>query len=136
MKWLYDGHLGTIYSTDYRQSIEECYCETCRDCDQCLGTFNNPKDWWFLVKDKCDIGGCGGYDLQYIFVIFSMEFDDIICDIKYRNYNEQAQGICCNTEEDILNQIDKIIRGQVILPRIILWLFLILLYSFQSCINY
>ena len=39
MRWVYDGHLGTFYTTDRPMPQELLYCEQCGDYDWEMGGF-------------------------------------------------------------------------------------------------
>ena len=42
MIYLYENHLGGWYTLD--QYEEPDYCETCRDCDEYIGSFRSMED--------------------------------------------------------------------------------------------
>ena len=50
MKYIYEGHMGGLYCSDYE--IEDTYCEQCGDSDWLLGTASSAEDAWELLKDK------------------------------------------------------------------------------------
>lgn len=51
-KYIYEGHMGGLYCTDYSQDYEDLYCEQCGDSDWELGYAENLEDAWNLLKDK------------------------------------------------------------------------------------
>ena len=109
MKYLYDSHLGGLYSTDHELSMLALYCDQCGDSDDKIGQFESIADFWSLIKDKCDIDGCGGWTLQYIYPYMISEFD-LPDDAEYESYYEKDCGFCCNSEEWILNRINELIK--------------------------
>lgn len=66
MYYLYDSHLGDLFIKDRKLSPEEQYCNICNDYDSLIGTFETVEDVWLLLKDDCDIDGCGGISLHYV----------------------------------------------------------------------
>lgn len=42
MIYLYENHLGGWYTLDCYE--EPDYCETCRECDECIGSFRSMED--------------------------------------------------------------------------------------------
>lgn len=98
MKYIYEGHMGGLYCSDYE--IEDTYCEQCGDSDWLIGTANTAIEAWELLKDqtdtfddsKCD--NCphsedydycdeeceeamhsGGYTLAYVMEFIAENFD-------------------------------------------------------------
>lgn len=85
------------------------YCEQCGDHDDYLGSFTTFRDFWDLIKDKCDIKGRGGYSLQYVYPIIVSEFD-LPDNVKYDNDYERDCGFCSNSDKEILTRIKKLIK--------------------------
>ena len=52
MKYIYEGHMGGLYCSDYE--IEDTYCEQCGDSDWLIGTANTAEEAWELLKDQTD----------------------------------------------------------------------------------
>lgn len=109
MKYLYESHLGGIYVTDKRLSSKSLYCEQCGDSDWPIGSFETIKDLWSLVKDDCDIDGCGGLPLQYLYPMIVKIFDlpDVV---EYENDYEKARGFCYHSDAEIITRIEEMIR--------------------------
>ena len=109
MKYLYESHLGGIYITDEEQDFENLYCEQCGDSDWLIGSFETIEDFWNLVKDDCDIDGCGGWSLQYIQPMIVEEFNlpDIL---EYQNDLEKALGVCYHSDAEIIARIEELIK--------------------------
>ena len=104
MQYLYDDHLGGIFVSDKKLTIQECYCATCHDYDTLIGEFETLSDFWNLIKNDCSINGSGGYSLQYIFPVIVEEFK-LPVDIPYADENDKAQGFCSLTDKQILKLI-------------------------------
>lgn len=64
--YIYEGHMGSLFTTDELLSYEECYCETCGDSDWLIGEADTRKEAWELLKDEIDINGSGGWDFEYV----------------------------------------------------------------------
>lgn len=109
MKYLYEGHLGDTYITDEQLDYDSLYCEQCGDSDWLIGTFETIKDFWELIKDECDIDGCGGWSLQYIYPMIVGLFDlpDVV---EYENYYERARGVCYHSDAEIIARIEELIK--------------------------
>ena len=71
MAFLYESHLGGFFSTDEKLDNDECFCETCGDYDWEIGEYEDLREAWYLLKDKTDIFGTGGYALDYVAAWFS-----------------------------------------------------------------
>ena len=52
-KYLYRGHMGSLFATDELLSFEERYCEQCGDSDDYIGYAKNMQEAWDLIKDEC-----------------------------------------------------------------------------------
>lgn len=58
--YIYESHLGRLYTSDERLSFEELYCEACGDSDHLLGyaeTREEAKEiltvlGWYDLEDK------------------------------------------------------------------------------------
>lgn len=64
--YIYEGHMGSLFTTDELLSYEECYCETCGDSDWLIGEADTRKEAWELLKDEIDINGSGGWNFEYV----------------------------------------------------------------------
>ena len=109
MKYLYDSHMGGLYTSDEELDYDHLYCETCGDSDMLLGSFTTIQDFWNLIKDECNISGSGGYSLQYVYPILVSEFD-LPDDVQYENDYERDCGFCCNDEREILARIEELVK--------------------------
>ena len=109
MKYLYEGHLGDIYITDEQLDYDSLYCEQCGDSDWLIGTFETIKDFWELIKDECDIDGCGGWSLQYLYpmIVGLFNLPDVV---EYENDYERDRGICYHSDAEIIARIEELIK--------------------------
>ncbi len=109
MKYLYESHLGGLYTSDELLDRTSLYCEQCGDSDWLIGTFETIQDFWDLIKDDCDIEGSGGWSLQYIYPIIVEEFG-LLDIIEYGDDLEKALGVCYHSDEYILARIEELIK--------------------------
>lgn len=111
MKYLYESHMGGLFSVDDMLSPDECYCETCGDSDWLIGEYETLKDFWNLIKDDCNINGCGGYDLTYVYPMIVEEFE-LPYKVLYEDKYMKDYGFCSNSEEEILRNINEAIKKE------------------------
>lgn len=64
--YIYEGHMGGLYTSDEPLDDEDLYCEECGDSDWLVGYAATREDAWNLLKDDTDINGSGGWDYDYI----------------------------------------------------------------------
>ena len=109
MQYLYQGHMGGLYTSDEPRDYDSLYCDQCGDSDWLLGAFETIKDLWDLIKDECDIDGNGGWSLQYIYPMIIEEFDlqDVV---EYENEDDRYYGVCNHSDKDILARIEELIK--------------------------
>ena len=112
MKYLYESHLGGLYTSDELLGFRDVYCETCGDIDTYIGSFETIYDFWRLIKDGCDIDGNGGWSLQYIYPFMIREFD-LLDELTRIKYHDSAAGFCCNSDAEILERIEKEICHEI-----------------------
>lgn len=110
MSYLYQGHMGTLYTSGYYIGPEELYCKSCGDSDWLLGEYETLNEFWDLIEGKCDINGSGGWCLQYVYPIIVSEFklSDKI------EYEDQLHCICNTNDKDIINRIEELIGRKVV----------------------
>ena len=109
MKYLYNSHLGGLYTSDEELDYDYLYCEQCGDSDELIGSFSTIQDFWNLIKEECDINGSGGFSLQYVYPILVSEFD-LPDNVRYENDYERDCGFCCNSERKILTRIEELVK--------------------------
>ena len=64
--YIYEGHMGGLYTPDEALDCEDLYREECGDSDWLIGYAETREDAWNLLKDDTDIDGSGGWDYDYI----------------------------------------------------------------------
>lgn len=64
--YIYEGHMGSLYTSDYELDFKERYCEQCGDSDWLIGYAANREEAWNLLKDITNINGSGGWDYDYV----------------------------------------------------------------------
>lgn len=109
MKYLYEDHLGGIYTTDEKLDTESLYCEQCGDSDWLISSFETIEDFWNLIKDDCDFEGSGGWSLQYIYPMM-VEIFNLPDVVEYENDYERARGICYHSDAEIIERIEELIK--------------------------
>ena len=64
--YIYEAHMGGLYSSDELLDYEDLYCETCGDSDTYIGCAETKEEAWNLLRDDVDIDGSGGWDYEYV----------------------------------------------------------------------
>lgn len=64
--YIYEDHMGGLYTSDRELNYEEIHCEQCGDTDWLIGCATTKEDAWKLLKYNMNVGGCGGWDYDYI----------------------------------------------------------------------
>ena len=64
--YIYQSHMGGLYTSDDELDYEQTYCETCGDSDWLIGYAETREETWDLLKDDTNIDGSGGWDYEYI----------------------------------------------------------------------
>lgn len=66
--YIYEGHMGGLYTSDEPLDYEDLYCEQCGDSDWLVGYADTREEAWNLLKDDTDtdIDGSGGWDYEYV----------------------------------------------------------------------
>ena len=64
--YIYESHLGGLYTSDEYLDYDDLYCEQCGDSDWLIGYAATKEEAWKLLKDDIDINGSGGYSYDYI----------------------------------------------------------------------
>lgn len=64
--YIYQGHLGSLYTSDEYLDYDDLYCEQCGDSDWLIGCATTRAEAWELLKDDTDINGSGGWDYNYV----------------------------------------------------------------------
>ena len=64
--YIYESHLGGLYTSDEYLNYDDLYCEQCGDSDWLIGYAATRAEAWDLLTDYTDIDGSGGYSYDYI----------------------------------------------------------------------
>ena len=64
--YIYESHLGGLYTSTYKLDYDELYCEQCGDSDWLIGCATTRAEAWELLKDDTNINGSGGWDYDYV----------------------------------------------------------------------
>ena len=64
--YIYEGHLGSLYTSPIELSWEERHCGACGDSDWPIGEANTRAEAWELLKPHTSINGSGGWDEEYV----------------------------------------------------------------------
>ena len=64
--YIYESHLGSLYTSIYELDYDELYCEQCGDSDWLIGYAITKEEAWDLLKNDVDINGSGGWDYDYV----------------------------------------------------------------------
>lgn len=65
--YIYESHMGGVYTTDEMLDYEDTYCESCGDSDWCLGYAETKEDAYNILKSN----------------YYSEEFDDWTLEDEY-----------------------------------------------------
>ena len=64
--YIYEGYMGSLYTSDDVLDYEDTHCEVCGDSDWLIGPANTREEAWNLLKDDTNIDGSGGWDYDYV----------------------------------------------------------------------
>ena len=64
--YIYESHMGGLYTSDKSLDYEDLYCEECGDSDWLIGYAETREEAWNLFKDETDIDGYGGWNYNYV----------------------------------------------------------------------
>ena len=112
MKYLYEGHMGSLYTSDCYLDSDDLCCTVCGDNDWLLGTYETINEFWNIIEDQCDINGSGGWCLQYVYPIMVGEFK-LPDKLEYDSYDDKLCGFCNTIDADIINRIEQLIGRKV-----------------------
>lgn len=74
--YIYESHLGGLYTSDRYLDFDELYCEQCGDSDWLVGYAATREEAWELLKDDTDIDGCGGWSYDYVQEFLNENWDE------------------------------------------------------------
>ena len=105
--YLYKSHLDGLYTTTDLLDFNDLYCEQCGDSDFYLGSFSTLAEFWKLATYPNENESL--FDLQYIYPL-AVSYFCLPYTVAYRDKNEERYGICCNSNEEIISNINKSIK--------------------------
>ena len=74
--YIYESHLGSLYTSIYELDYDELYCEQCGDSDWLIGYADTKKKAWNLLTNYTDIDGSGGYSYDYIQTFININWEE------------------------------------------------------------
>lgn len=75
--YIYQSHLGGIYTSEYQYDYDDLYCETCGDSDNEIGNFESAVDVLKYMADDIDADdGHGGWAIDMLLEDLAC-FDDV-----------------------------------------------------------
>ena len=74
--YIYEGHLGSLYTSDEYLDYDDLYCEQCGDSDWLIGYAATRAEAWELLSDKTDIDGSGGWAYNYVQEFIKTNWDE------------------------------------------------------------
>lgn len=74
--YLYESHLGSLYTTDHEMDFTDLYCEQCGDSDRLVGEFNSAIDVLIYMANDIALNGSGGWCLEHVIEILYEAFED------------------------------------------------------------
>ena len=74
--YIYESHMGGLYTSDEPLDYEDLYCEECGDSDSLIGYAETREEVWNLLKDDTDIDDSGGWDYDYVQEFINSNWDE------------------------------------------------------------
>lgn len=74
--YIYESHLGGLYTSNEYLDYDDLYCEQCGDSDWLIGCATTRAEAWELLKDDTDINGSGGWDYNYVQEFIKVNWDE------------------------------------------------------------
>ena len=74
--YIYECHMGGLYTSDTCLDYDDLYCEQCGDSDWLVGYATTREEAWNLLKDDTDINGSGGWDYGYIMAFLKENWEE------------------------------------------------------------
>ena len=74
--YIYESHMGGLYTSDKSLDYEDLYCEECGDSDWLIGYAETREEAWNLFKDETDIDGYGGWNYKYVQKFINENWDE------------------------------------------------------------
>lgn len=77
--YVYENHLGGLYTSDDYIPYDELYCEQCSDSDYEIGSFDTFEEFLRYYADNIYVDPWdGGYDLDLVISDVGCVFDDTL----------------------------------------------------------
>lgn len=76
--YIYEGHMGGLYTSDEPLDYEDLYCDQCGDSDWLIGYAETKEEAWKLLEDETDVNGSGGLDYDYVMKFIDEMFEEEI----------------------------------------------------------
>lgn len=73
--YIYEGHMGSLYTSDCELDYEALYCEQCGDSNWLIGQADTRNEAWELLKNDININGSGGWDYDYVHEFLGRNFE-------------------------------------------------------------
>lgn len=90
--YVYEGHLGGLYTSDDYIPYDELYCEQCGDSDYEIGSFNTFEEFLRYYADNIYLDPWdGGYGLDLVISDVGCAFDDILTKEEASNIVRKAK---------------------------------------------
>ena len=102
--YIYESHLGGLYTSDEQIPYEDLYCEECGDSDMELGEAESISEAWDILKPDTGENGVG-FLPAYILPIL-MEFADEDASLPDIPVNEY--GLCTLSDQKIEDMLIRI----------------------------
>ena len=74
--YIYESHLGGLYTSNEYLDYDDLYCEQCGDSDWLIGCATIRAEAWKLLKDDTDMNGSGGWDYNYVQEFIKVNWDE------------------------------------------------------------
>lgn len=74
--YIYEDHMGGLYTSDRQLDYEERYCEQCRDSDWLIGCAYTRQEAWNLLKGNNGTDSFYGYDYNYILAFINANWGE------------------------------------------------------------
>ena len=108
--YIYESHMGGLYTSDDPLDYEDLYCEECGDSDRLIGYAETREDAWNLFKDDTDIDGSGGWDYDYIQEFINGNWDEQKLNKDFLGKNEVILLYLGEAKENNKGSLMKIIK--------------------------
>ena len=95
--YVYESHLGGLYTSDWPLEHEFRYCEQCGDCDWEYGPYDSVTEFIEdFADDICIVDHEGGYGIDYIQEICEDLTDEQIRDIVLQTRIKNRSCVACH----------------------------------------